>query len=205
MFDCIHCKHLVFRPLLLSTDLTFYVDLWRCKGFQPLVSVCSLCLLVFFMKVLPSVLSNSSANDTYIKFADDKSRECAERIIDILIIFVLVSHILQNEACSTLVSTQLALTVSAVTLAWYLYLVQLCSASDCELWWAGLSPTLWHCQAQQGLDFSLGLLSSSSNRDSDSHKWKLLFLCSARRVSITANVTCSFIELNPQSSTARGW
>lgn len=112
VFDCIHCKRLVLRPLLLSTDLTFYVDLWRCKGFQPLVSVCSLCLLVFFMKVLSSVLSNSSANDTYIKFADDKSRECAERIIDIHIIFVLVSHILRNEACSTLVSTQLVLSDS---------------------------------------------------------------------------------------------
>lgn len=81
VFDCIHYKHLLFRLLLLSTYLTFHVDLWQCKWFQPLVSVCSLCLLVFFMKVLSSILSNSSAIDTYIKFADDKSRECAERIL----------------------------------------------------------------------------------------------------------------------------
>ena len=59
----------------------------------------------------------------------------------------------------------LCLTVSAVTLAWCLYLLQLCSSSDCELWWAGLSPTLCKCQAQQGLDFCLGLLSSPSNKE----------------------------------------
>lgn len=92
--------------------LTFLVDLWLCKWFQPLVSVCSLCLLVFFMKIVTSILSNSSAVDTYIKFADDKSRECAKRIIDIHIIFVLVPCILQNESCSILVSTQLALSDS---------------------------------------------------------------------------------------------
>lgn len=64
------------------------------------------------MKVLSSILFISSAIDTYIKFADDNSRECAERIIDIHIIFVLVSCTLQNESRSTLVSTQLALSDS---------------------------------------------------------------------------------------------
>lgn len=48
------------------------------------------------MMVLSSIFSNSFAIDTYIKFADDKSRECAERIIDTHVGFVLVSHILQS-------------------------------------------------------------------------------------------------------------
>lgn len=63
--DCIYYK-LVFSPLPLSSYY-LHVDLWWYKWFQPLLSVCSLCLLVFFIKVLSSVLSWVSATDTYIK------------------------------------------------------------------------------------------------------------------------------------------
>lgn len=42
VFDGIHYKHLGFGSLLLSTYLTFHIDLWQCKWFQPLISICSL-------------------------------------------------------------------------------------------------------------------------------------------------------------------
>lgn len=45
VFNCMHFKH-CFQPLFLFTYLTFHVDLWQCKWFQALLSVCSLCLLI---------------------------------------------------------------------------------------------------------------------------------------------------------------
>lgn len=71
-------------------------------------------------------------------------------------------------------------------LIWYLCL----SAVFCfglRTWVGRIVTNQWQCQAQHSLNFYMGLLSSLSNRESNSHKWKPLFPWRAQRLGITAN------------------